>query len=53
MLTFLRDCVTRWRTYKRIHAELSQHNHRQLYDLRIGPGDIELVARRAAGNPAV
>jgi len=48
MLRFLRDRFIRWRTYERIYAELSQHSHRELYDLGIGPADIERVAREGA-----
>ena len=48
MFRFLRDRLIRWRTYKRIYAELSQHSHRELYDLGIGPADIERVAREGA-----
>jgi hypothetical protein len=43
-----RERATRRRTYERIRAELSQHSHRELYDLRIGPGDIDRIAWEGA-----
>jgi uncharacterized protein YjiS (DUF1127 family) len=48
MIEFLRDRIARWRTYNRIRNELSQHNHRELYDLRIGPADIDHIAWEGA-----
>ncbi len=51
MLTSLRERFLRRRLYERIRAELSQHGHRELYDLGIGPGDIEGVAKAGAYGP--
>lgn len=48
MIEFLRDQLSRWRTYNRIRYELSQHSHRELYDLRIGPADIDHIAWQGA-----
>jgi len=48
MIEFLRDLIARRRIYNRIRNELSQHNHRELYDLRITSGDIDRVAREGA-----
>jgi uncharacterized protein YjiS (DUF1127 family) len=51
MIEFLRDRLARWRTYNRIRNELSQHNHRELYDLGIGPADIDHIAWEGAYGP--
>lgn len=48
MIESLRDRIARWRTYNRIRTELSRHNHRELYDLRISSGDIDRIAREGA-----
>ncbi len=48
MLEFVRDWLYRWRVFRRLRDQLLQHNHRELYDLGIGPGDIDRVARRGA-----
>jgi uncharacterized protein YjiS (DUF1127 family) len=48
MIEFLRDTIARRRTYHRIRNELSQHNHRELYDLRISSADIDHIAWEGA-----
>jgi uncharacterized protein YjiS (DUF1127 family) len=44
MLTSVRDLWNQWRTYHRIRNELLTHTPRELFDLRIGPGDIDRIA---------
>jgi uncharacterized protein YjiS (DUF1127 family) len=44
----VRDWAIRWRVFRRWRAELLQHDHRELYDLGIGPGDVDRVAWRGA-----
>jgi uncharacterized protein YjiS (DUF1127 family) len=51
MLEYVRDCLSRWRVFRRLRDELLQHNHRELYDLGIGPGDIDRIAWRGAYDP--
>jgi uncharacterized protein YjiS (DUF1127 family) len=48
MLEYVRDWLIRWRVFRRLRDELLQHNHRELYDLGIGPGDIDRIAWRGA-----
>jgi uncharacterized protein YjiS (DUF1127 family) len=48
MIEFLRDTIARRRTYNRIQHELSQDNHRELYDLGIGWADIDQIAWKGA-----
>jgi uncharacterized protein YjiS (DUF1127 family) len=48
MLEYVRDWLSRWRVFRRVHNELLQHNHRELYDLGISPGDINRVAWHGA-----
>ncbi len=48
MFDYVRSFLDRWRLFRRLRAELLQHNHRELYDLGIGPGDIDRVAWRGA-----
>ena len=51
MLQALREWFSRRWTYNRLRGELLQHSHRELYDLRIGPADIDRVARDGAYGP--
>ena len=48
MLDYVRDWLSRWRVFRELRNELLQHNHRELYDLGIGPGDIDKIAWRGA-----
>ncbi len=48
MLDYVRDWLSRWRIFRRLRNELLQHNHRELYDLGISPGDIDAIAWRGA-----
>ena len=52
MLEYVRDWLFRWRVFRRLRSELLQHNHRELYDLGIGPGDIDRIAWRGARDAA-
>ena len=45
---FLISQKSYWQTYRRIRDELRQHSNRELFDLRIAPGDIEGIAREGA-----
>jgi hypothetical protein len=47
----LRERALRRRIHDRIRAELSQHSHRELHDLPIGPGDIDRIAWAGAYGP--
>jgi uncharacterized protein YjiS (DUF1127 family) len=48
MFEYVRENLRRWRVFQRLRRELLRHNHRELYDLGIGPGDIDAVAWRGA-----
>ena len=48
MLDYVRDWLNRWRIFRQLRNELMQHNHRELYDLGISPGDIDTIAWRGA-----
>lgn len=54
MLTSVRERWTRWcawlRTYVRVRNELLAYTNDELLDLRIGPGDVNGIARAAADD---
>lgn len=52
MVRMFKDALARRRAYRTLLSELSQHSHRELYDLHMSPGDIEAAARSGASDPA-
>lgn len=48
MLTSIRRLYRQWQTYRQIRRELLTYNDRELFDLRIGPGDIDRIAWEGA-----
>lgn len=52
MLDYVRDWLGRWRVFQQLRNELLQHNHRELYDLGISPGDIDRIAWQGAWDAA-
>jgi uncharacterized protein YjiS (DUF1127 family) len=52
MIQMVKEALARRRAYRTLFAELSQHSHRDLYDLHMSPGDIEAAARQGANDPA-
>lgn len=51
MLTSVRHLWKQWQTYHRIRNELLTYTNRELFDLRIGPGDIDRIAWEGAFGP--
>lgn len=45
----LSAAVQRYRVYRQTYAELSSLGERELDDLGIAPGDVDAIAREAAG----
>ena len=52
MVRKLRETLMRRRAYRALLSELSQHRHRDFYDLHMSPGDIEAAARQGANDRA-